>query len=127
MAAGRHFNADLAECGFQQRQQALAESFWRLQEQDLDQRVALLERTLRQSSRLERKVEPERRQEVFASNFQGPFVARGQSTQEGIYVASVPQTVAPRARQATQQVQVQRPISAFLAGQHESISKYLNS
>eukprot|EP00440_Ansanella_granifera_P034421 gb/GFBE01037340.1/.p1 GENE.gb/GFBE01037340.1/~~gb/GFBE01037340.1/.p1 ORF type:complete len:134 (+),score=24.16 gb/GFBE01037340.1/:1-402(+) len=119
---------DLSSCGLDQRRQALEESLWRSQEQDLEQRISLMERVLRQASGLDpvaAAAEQPRQGETFASSFQGPFVSRGQGLQEGIYMSTAgAQPGSAVAQRPSQSGTSQRPLSRFLAGDHDSVTKF---
>eukprot|EP00931_Biecheleriopsis_adriatica_P068466 TRINITY_DN42408_c0_g1_i1.p1 TRINITY_DN42408_c0_g1~~TRINITY_DN42408_c0_g1_i1.p1 ORF type:complete len:159 (+),score=35.85 TRINITY_DN42408_c0_g1_i1:42-479(+) len=130
--------ADLAACGQEQRQQALVEHLWRAQEQDLERRVSLMEKLLRQASGLDApRAQASAGQmggggEIFANSFEGPFISRGQSIEEGMYIkpshshASRAQAAeAAGSTGAAGTSEVERPISKFLAGDHEALFKYV--
>eukprot|EP00930_Biecheleria_cincta_P040768 TRINITY_DN27925_c0_g1_i1.p1 TRINITY_DN27925_c0_g1~~TRINITY_DN27925_c0_g1_i1.p1 ORF type:complete len:127 (-),score=26.82 TRINITY_DN27925_c0_g1_i1:76-456(-) len=118
---------DVADIGLQQRRHALQESCWRSEERDLERRVTLLEQLLRKVSGVDRTVSaaaPEQaRGDIFASQFQGPFLSRGQPLEEGLYInLQQPASVASRTAQTTSKAS--NPITEFFAGNHSSLSNH---
>eukprot|EP00933_Yihiella_yeosuensis_P054353 TRINITY_DN5276_c0_g4_i1.p1 TRINITY_DN5276_c0_g4~~TRINITY_DN5276_c0_g4_i1.p1 ORF type:complete len:151 (+),score=34.70 TRINITY_DN5276_c0_g4_i1:63-515(+) len=137
------FNTQIADCGLEQRREALQESIWRMEEQDLERRVALLEHVLRKASGihtagLDVHVDSAGAKgaghelagggQTFATAFQGPFVSRGKALEQGIYIDVEKSAII---MEQTHKHQVQEdhqkarksdmPVTAFLAGDYRAL------